>query len=128
LQRRGGHGPLEVKTLLETFEGWLQANGEARFTPMDGNHRDAARPIINRAGFRRVVVSVPSDESGMEYFIFPTAFKEAIGAAEPRWAARVLVERGWLEEVKGNACINRRMPGVGACRVYHVPARFDDEV
>lgn len=128
LQRRGGHGPLEVKNLLETFEGWLQANGEARFTPMDGDVKGPARPIINRAGFRRSVASVPSDESGMEYFIFPAAFKEAIGAAEPRWAARVLVERGWLEEVNGITCINRRMPGMGAVRVYHVPARFDGEI
>jgi uncharacterized protein (DUF927 family) len=126
LQRRGGHGPLEVKTLLETFEGWLQTHGEARFTPMDGDARGPARVVINRAGFRREVTVVLSDDSGTEYFIFPAAFREAIGSAEPRWAARVLVEHGWIEEVNGSACVNRRMPGMGACRVYHVPARFDD--
>lgn len=127
LQRRGGHGPLEVKTLLETFEGWLQTNGEARFTPMDGEFKGPSRPVVNRAGFRRSVAVAMSEDSGMEYFIFPAAFKEAIGTAEPRWAARVLVDRGWLEEVNGSPCVNRRMPGMGACRVYHVPARFDDD-
>lgn len=128
LQRRGGHGPLEVKTLLETFEGWLQINGEARFTPMDGEVKGPARPVVNRAGFRRQVVIAMSEDFGTEYFIFPAAFKEAIGAAEPRWAARVLVEHGWLSEVNGNTCINRRMPGMGACRVYHVPAQFDGNI
>lgn len=127
LQLRGGHGPLEVKTLLETFEGWLQTNGEARFTPMDGESRGPSRPVVNRAGFRRSVAVVMSENSGVEYFIFPAAFREAIGSAEPRWAARVLVEHGWIEEVNGSACVNRRMPGMGACRVYHVPARFDDD-
>ncbi|MDK9716829.1 MAG: hypothetical protein OEL57_02850 [Trichlorobacter sp.] len=125
LQRRGGHGPLEVKTLLETFEGWLQTNGEARFTPMDGEVKGPARPVVNRAGFRRAVHVALSEDSGMEYFIFPAAFREAIGPAEPRWAARVLVEHEWLEEVNGSPCVNRRMPGMGACRVYHVPARFE---
>ncbi|MCE1226516.1 MAG: hypothetical protein LWW87_08545 [Geobacteraceae bacterium] len=128
LQRRGGHGPLEVKTLLETFEGWLQTHGEARFTPMDGEFKGPARPVINRAGFRRSVAVAMSEDSGMEFFIFPAAFREAIGTAEPRWAARVLVDHGWLSVHKnGDICQLKKLPGAGACRIYHAPARLDDD-
>jgi putative DNA primase/helicase len=128
LQRRGGYGPLEVKNLLETFEGWLQTNGEARFTPMDGELKGPARPVVNRAGFRRQSAIAMSEDSGMEYFIFPAAFREAIGAAEPRWAARVLVEHGWLSIHKnGDICQLKKLPGAGACRIYHVPSQVGSE-
>ncbi|MBT0664346.1 DUF927 domain-containing protein [Geobacter pelophilus] len=126
LQRRGGHGPLEVKTLLEQFEGWLQANGEARFTPMDGDVKGSARPIINRAGFRREVADV-TGSSATEYFIFTTAFREAVQGHDPRWAARILAEHGLLAKVhNGELYRQKKLPGIGNQRVYHVPARIGD--
>lgn len=126
LQRRGGHGPMEVRNLLDTFEAWLQANGESRFVPLDGNHRDAARPVINRAGFRRQVVAALSEDSGMEFFVFPAAFREAIHPHDPRWAARVLHQSGILAaDQKGELCRQKKLPGMGNVRIYHVPARIE---
>lgn len=131
LQRRGGHGPLEVKTLLEQFEGWLQVNGEARFTPMDGAVKGPARPIVNRAGFRRELAVVPTGTT-TEYFIFPTAFREAVQGNDARWAARVLHQHGLLAaDQHGELCRQKKLSGMGNQRVYHVPAQIgeatDDE-
>lgn len=128
LQRRGGHGPLEVKTLLETFTGWLQANGEARFSPMDGDVKGPARPVVNRAGFRREVATLSSGTAGNEFFIFPAAFREATQGHDPRWASGVLAHHGLLvPDSKGELCRQKKLPGVGNCRVYHVPAQLSND-
>lgn len=127
LQRRGGHGPLEIKNLLEIFEGWLQANGEGRFVPMDGDHKGPARPVVNRAGFRRQVTTVSGEESCFEYFIFPAAFREAIQGHDPRWAARILAQHGLLAaDSKGELCRQKKLPGMGNVRVYHIPAMIGE--
>lgn len=127
LQRRGGHGPLEIRNLLESFEGWLQSNGEARFVSMDGEDRKNNHPVINRAGFRRLVVSMPGAESAFEYFIFPPAFREATQGHDPRWAARILAQHNLLAaDLKGELCRQKKLPGMNNQRVYHVPARIGD--
>ncbi len=127
VQRRGGHGPLEVKTLLEQFTGWLQANGEARFTPMDGDHKGAARPVINRAGFRREVATASDSTTATEFFIFPAAFREAVQGYDPRWSARILAHNGLLAaDQKGELCRQKKLPGMGNARVYHVPAKVEE--
>lgn len=129
LHRRGGHGPLEVRNLLEQFEGWLQTNGEARFVPMDGEERKNNHPVINRAGFRRMVNTVSGDENAWEYFIFSSAFREATAGYDSRWAARVLHQHGILAaDQKGELCRQKKLPGMGNQRVYHVPARIGEIV
>lgn len=128
LQRRGGHGPLEIRTLLESFTGWLQANGEARFSPMDGNVKGPERPVINRAGFRREVATLTGGTTATEFFIFPAAFKEAVQGHDARWAARILAQHGLLAaDSKGELCRQKKLPTVGNCRVYHVPAQLNDD-
>lgn len=128
LARRGGHGPLEIKTLLETFTGWLQANGEARFSPLDGDVKGPARPVVNRAGFRREVATVTGGSTSTEFFIFPAAFREAVQGHDPRWAARILAQHGLLAaDAKGELCRQKKLPTVGNCRVYHVPAHMSDD-
>lgn len=124
LLRRGGHGPLEVKNLLEQFEAFLHQHGASRFEPMDGDHKGAARPIINRAGFSRpVVIAISGEDAGREYFLLPAGFREAINGFDPRYAAKILAQHGWLTVVEGNVCITKRLPGMGPQRCYHVPAR-----
>jgi uncharacterized protein (DUF927 family) len=124
LHRRGGHGPLEVRNLLEQFEAFLHQHGASRFEPMDGNHKGPARPVINRAGFsRQVVVAGTGDDAGMEFFILPAGFREATQGHDHRTAARILAEHGWLKSVDGQTCITWRLPGIGPTRCYHVPAR-----
>ncbi len=125
LQRRGGHGPLEIRNVLETFEGWLQSNGDSRFVPMDGDERKNNHPVNNRAGFRRLVTTVTGDESSYEYFIFPAAFREATQGQDSKWAAKILHQHGILAADKnGELCRQKKLPGIGNTRVYHVPARI----
>lgn len=128
LLRRGGHGPLEIKTLLESFTGWLQANGEARFSPLDGDIKGPARPVVNRAGFRREVATVTGGTTATEFFLFPAAFREAIQGHDSRWASRILAQHGLLAaDSKGELCRQKKLPTVGNCRVYHVPAQLTDD-
>lgn len=123
LQRRGGHGPLEIRNLLEQFEAFLHQHGASRFEPMDGDHKKN-RPVINRAGFSRpVVVQSSGEDAGTEFFLLPAGFREATQGHDHRTAARILSDHGWIEAVEGQTCRTHRLPGLGSVRCYHVPAR-----
>ncbi len=126
LDRRGTIGRAETEMLLEQVAAFLEAHGESRFTPMEGEAKGPARPVINRAGFRRAVVSAPTgDYTATEYFVLPSAFREMVAGFEPKWAARVLADKGLIESGKDKTSITRNLPTMGKTRCYHFPAQFD---
>ena len=130
LERRGTVGKAEVEMLLQQVEGFFEAHGESRFTPMESETvKGPARPVINRAGFRRGVVSVPSaDFTATEYFVLPNAFREIVTGFEPKWAARVLADKGLIRSGKDNkTSVSINLPTMGKSRCYHFPAQLTEE-
>ena len=128
LERRGTIGKAETEMLLEQVTAFLEAHGESRFTPMEGDVKGPARPVINRAGFRRAVVSAPTgDYTATEYFVLPSAFREMVAGFEPKWAARVLADKGLIRPGKDKSSVSINLPTMGKARCYHFPAQFDGE-
>ena len=128
LGQRGTTGKLEVARLLEQVEAFFALHGESRFVQMDSDDtRGPAKPVINRAGFRRTVQNAISEVSNYEYFVFPAAFKEMVNGFDSKWAASELAERGIIR--RGNDRRNsvaQRLPDVGVTKVYHFPAKKED--
>jgi putative DNA primase/helicase len=128
LERRGTIGKAETEMLLEQVAAFFDAHGESRFTPMEGEIKGPARPVINRAGFRRLAKSVPSEHTAMEYFVLASAFKEMVAGFEPKWAARVLADKGLLRTGSNNkTSVTMNLPTMGKARCYHFPAQFADD-
>lgn len=88
------------------------------------------QPTLNRAGFRRAVTeSLDIENHVYEYFVLPETFKkELCNGFEPRWAAKVLIEKGLLKPASdGRPQSNRRLPGLGQKKCYYFPVIDDCE-
>ena len=112
---RGGTGPKENETALAQVRLFFEQHGESRFSRKDGTD---SRPTINRAGFRSEV------DGRTEWWVLPEVFRsEVCQGMDPRFASRLLVERGWIKPDAGNsATVKARLPGVGFVRCYHFVA------
>lgn len=114
LGARGTPGAAEPAAMLSQIRRILEAHGDSRFTPWDGEFPD--RPTINRAGFRK------STADGFEYFVLPGAFRSELCAGfDHRAVARVLIEAGALLP-EGDGCATRkeRLPGMGNVRCFRI--------
>lgn len=127
LERRGTSGKVEEESLIQQVEAFFEMHGEARFVPIEGEVKGPARPVINRAGFRRVASATVSGSTANEYYVFPSAFREMVAGFDQRWAAVVLATRGMLRAGKEKSSVSVNLPGMGKARCYHFPARADDE-
>jgi putative DNA primase/helicase len=125
LERRGTIGKTEVESLIQQVESFFELHGESRFAPMETEGvRGPARPVLNRAGFRKITVSAVTNDSVAEFYVLPSAFREMVTGFDLKWAAAVLAERGVIrKDGKGKHCILVRLPGMGPTRCYHFPAR-----
>lgn len=114
LAARGTAGASEPAQMLAQVRRFLEAHGEARFAPMDG---DAPR-TINRAGFRR------ETPDGDEFLILPEVFRaEVCQGHDPKSVARALSDAGALQMgADGTATRSERLPGIGKARVYRIGA------
>jgi uncharacterized protein (DUF927 family) len=122
LQRRGTAGQGEAEQLLQQVAEFFERHGESRFSLIGTKSK---QPTLNRAGFRRVVTCGMDTENHVyEYFVLPEIFKkELCNGFEPRWAAKVLVEKKLLRQGNdGKAQVLQRLPGKGPTRCYHFPA------
>lgn len=87
LDRRGGPGSSEDAEALATVRHFIEAHGEARFTPIG----EEMRPTVNRAGFRR------QSDGEWQYMILPEVFRrEVCVGMDARRVARLLRDRGLL--------------------------------
>lgn len=128
LDRRGTAGQGEVDQLLRQVTAFFETHGDGRFTNMS---TDKTRPTPNRAGFRRTVDTETATNGSMtEFFVLPEVFRsELVAGFDSTWAARLLVDRGLLRPGSdGKAQSTHRLPGMGAKRCYHFPARQNDEM
>ena len=100
--------------MLAKVRHFLEAHGESRFTPWDGDHPE--RPTINRAGFRKTT------PDGNEYFVLPSTFRsEVCSGFDHKAVARILIETGALQ-ADGDGCATRkeRLPGMGNTRCFRI--------
>lgn len=128
LERRGTVGKAEVESLIQQVETFFELHGESRFAPMESeNVRGPARPVLNRAGFRKTTVSLPTNDSVTEFYVLSSAFREMVTGFEIRWAASVLVEKGLLRAGRDKSSVSVNLPGMGKTRCYHFPARTGND-
>lgn len=128
LSRRGGAGAAEEVQAVQRVASFIALHGASRFaTIADGGAEDGAtvadevtpdRPVINRAGWRRL------DAAGRwEYLIFCDVWdREICAGADPREVARTLRDKRLLFTEGADRLKTRapRIRGYDRPRVYHV--------
>jgi uncharacterized protein (DUF927 family) len=149
----GGVGNKEVEVALSQVRHFFELHGESRFTPWDSTCRscdgegvkpgDDGREFTcltckgkgklnpqnirtgNRAGFCR-----ENTQSETEFYVFPEVFKQEMCAGmDPRFVARVLVERGLIYPDKEDGkkpVTSHKPPGMKTIRLYHFAASILD--
>jgi putative DNA primase/helicase len=128
LERRGTNGKAETETLIQQVESFFELHGESRFAPMETEGvRGPAKVVINRAGFRKIVCSVPSGDTDTEYYVFPSAFREMVTGHDAKWAAKILSEKGYLKPGRDRSSVSVNLPGMSKTRCYVFPARINEE-
>jgi len=112
LGARGTAGDSETAAMLAQVRGFLESNGEARFTRWDAPE-DGVR-TINRAGFRK------HGNGGPMYFIERECFRrEVCNGFDYQAVARMLAATGALETGSGNETTRKeRLPDGRHVRVY----------
>jgi uncharacterized protein (DUF927 family) len=123
--RAAGAGSAEAAAAVAQVQRFLEAHGDARFTPIvrgcDGEVvEDQGRPTINRAGFR-----VRDGDGAWTYWILPEVWKADVCLGlDPQAAAKALYKAGHLERGDGNNLpASKYVPGLGkTIRLYVVRA------
>lgn len=126
IELRGGLGCHEADQAIAKVKRFIESNGESRFTSMVEGIEDngSMNKTIHRAGFRQV-----TGDRRTEFYILPEVYKTEICAGlNPKFVTSTLVERGFLTvDKRGNAQIEKTLPGMGKKRVYHLTADFMDD-
>ena len=127
LTQRDTPGQQEAYSLTQQVKAFLNAHGESRFTPLEGDHRGPARITINRAGWRRTKTNMDNDRTSTEYYVTTSAFKEMVTGFDYKWAAKVLVREGMVKQGSVDSVSKSEyLPGEGNIRVYIFPAAKEE--
>jgi len=112
LDSRGTVGNAEPAAILAQVRGFLEANGEARFTPWDAMENTPR--TINRAGFRK------QTDDGPIYYIERECFRfEVCKGFDYTAVERTLADAGALALGSGNEKTRgERLPDARCVRVY----------
>jgi putative DNA primase/helicase len=117
LTARGGSGAAETREAFLQVRLFLEQHGESRFSL--AWDRENERPVINRAGFRKV-----SDE-GATYYVLPEVWhREVCKGLDASAVASAMAERGWLDREGKHMTCKPRIPGEGHQRVYVIRPAF----
>lgn len=124
---RGGAGATEDQQAIAAVQGFLEAHGESRFTPIipPTETMDSRTPgpeqarTHNRAGWRR---RPKGASDGWEYLILPQAWTtEVCKGLDPKRVVAVLTAAGLLLGATPRAAAPLTyVPGEGTIRVYRV--------
>jgi uncharacterized protein (DUF927 family) len=114
---RDGTEPAEVRQAIAQVRLFIEQHGDSRFDSLDNPD---ARPVINRAGWRK------SLGENRRWMIPTEVWKvEVCAGLDPKFTAKVLAERGMLErESDGNAKVVK-IEGTSK-RVYVITPRIFD--
>jgi uncharacterized protein (DUF927 family) len=120
LYARGTAGAGDVEAGIKQVKGFLEVNGASRFqstrTKRDGSGEPIHEKVVNRAGFR-----IDEDGETVEYLVFSEVFRsEVCEGFDHRALAKALAERGYLERQPPHLTKKRRLPEIGAVRVYAI--------
>jgi uncharacterized protein (DUF927 family) len=120
LEAFGGTGRREDRTILELVRGFFEAHGSSRFEDVDAEY---SQTIRDRAGFYK------DREGRRTYMVLPKAFKEMCGRYDPKYVAKLLKEKGWIEpDREGKSQQKVRLPGLGSARCYVFTSKvWEDE-
>ncbi len=119
----GGAGNREDRALFSQVKAFFEAHGSSRFEDYYSHKSTDYRPIINRAGFRKL-----GDDGKARFFVLPEAFKEICKGFDPRASAKALVEAGWIEpDSSGEYKQKPRLPDMGLTRCYVLTGRMWEE-
>jgi uncharacterized protein (DUF927 family) len=111
---RGGTEPAEVRQAIEAVRLVIELHGESRFEPLNGG--DGWRPMGSRLGWRT------GEGAEQQWLIPPEVWKaEVCPGLDPKFAARVLGERGMLERANDGWQVVRKIDGTNK-RVFAVRA------
>lgn len=144
LGERGGVGNGEEMEALRQVRRFIEANGEARFSPWERAGDAHAPKTMARAGFRRGLgsdgkplanpvdgwrpPSEPAKPHAYEYYVLPEAFRAEICAGlDYRAVARTLKARGCLlvdMDDDGRLTRKVRLPGMGPVNCYCITAKI----
>lgn len=117
LRDRGTRGNTEPAAMLAAVRGFLEINGEARFTEITkgGDRRDHAPRTINRAGFVRM-----DEVDRKEFLILREVFrKDVCKGFDHRAVSRVLADLGALKVESNCHTSTERVDGT-RMRVYRI--------
>lgn len=116
LAERGHLGNKEDAATLEQVRGFVTAHQYTRFADwFNADHRPA-----NMVGFRKV------ESDGVSFFVLPPGWAEITKGRDPKRAAHLCLEAGYLLASKDKKRLQRlsRLPGMGkAVRVYVLTER-----
>jgi putative DNA primase/helicase len=132
LECRGGAGAAETREAFSQIRAFLEQHGESRFAPAwdrtvtritaDGENSEASktdRPVINRAGFRKV------SDDGTTFYVLPEVWRrEVCKGLDAKAVAAAMAERGWLLKGPDQFARSERIPGEGNLRVFVIPPSF----
>jgi putative DNA primase/helicase len=129
--RPAGIGASEEAAMLRQVRGWLEAHGEARFTPWDRAEDEHRPQTMHRAGWRRAIETQHGmvEVEAVEWLTLPEVFRTEIAKGwNDRAVLRLLAERGHLIRERGSEYACRlRVPGLGKAQVYRIRSTLFDE-
>jgi len=113
LDERGHLGNKEDKATRDQVRGFVVSHQFSRFADwLDPNHRPA-----NMVGYRKV------EAGSVSFIVLPSAWGEITKGRDPKRAAQLCVEVGWLKATKDKKRAQSvvRLPGMAkTSRVYHL--------
>lgn len=121
---RGGVGNHEAEQAVAQVRQFIGMHGNSRFSLISnvvGIETSDYHKTVNRAGYRSQISDYET-----EYFILPEVYRtEICSGLNPGYVTKVLVDRGFLAKDKnGKPQIEKRIPGEGKMRLYHLKAGF----
>jgi uncharacterized protein (DUF927 family) len=119
LEAFGGNGNREERALLAQVRSYFETHGVSRFQAFPGD----SQHIIDRAGFFRL-----DGDNRREFLVLPECFRRDVCAGiDPKYATKILRERGWLLTGSDRPTQKVRLPGMGPTWVYVIGARMWEE-
>lgn len=115
--QRGGLGSAEDRQIVETVRSFLQAYGDARFSPCVIDEGQPRRTVVDRAGFWRS--TMVDGETVREYLFLPQPWKVLFNGVNIQHVNKVLIAAGILKPANdGKSAQAIRLPEFGMSRVY----------
>lgn len=118
--QRGGAGQQEPQALLKQVHSFFEANGDSRFKRFSQGKLIEDK-VIDMYGYRldEVISTDCIDERHSEFYVLPHSFARIVQGFDPRFAAKVLAEKGLLYKGKPQSTPHQ-LPGMKVAKYYRI--------